>query len=325
MTAWPLPRTVKQLRGFLGLTGYYRRFVAHYATTAAPLTNLLKKDAFEWSEEAGTAFEALKIAMTSAPVLSLPDFSKTFYVETDASDVGIGAVLIQDAHPIAFFSHKLGPRRRAASTYHKELFAIVEAVQKWRQYLLGREFVIRSDQKSLNELLLQVVQTPDQQLYVRKLMGYKFRIEYKKGVTNRAADALSRRDGTDPLPVVDTPAASILCLDGSTEDAALLTAVAHPVPRLLEVLRDETASRPELRALCQDTVRDSPCSLVIYRWFDLFQSSDFGQPLIFHETTVVRRASQLPNGGPSRPRAHFSSPGSWFLLAKNEKGCPCLC
>ena len=141
---------------------------------------MLKKDSFSWSNSADEAFSTLKTAMTTAPVLSLPDFNKPFCVETDASDVGIGAVLIQDAHPIAFFSRKLGPRRRIASTYHKELYAIIEAVQKWRQYLLGREFVIRSDQKSLKELLQQVVQTPEQHFYVRKLMGYKFRIEYKE-------------------------------------------------------------------------------------------------------------------------------------------------
>lgn len=91
--------------------------------------------------------------MTSAPVLRLPDFSKTFVVETDASATGIGAVLLQDNLPLAFFSKKLGPRRRVTSTYHKELYAIVEAVQKWRQYLLGREFIICIDQKSLKELL----------------------------------------------------------------------------------------------------------------------------------------------------------------------------
>lgn len=91
--------------------------------------------------------------MSSAPVLSLPDFTKLFCMETDASDISIGAVLIPDKHPIAYFSKKLGPRRRSASTYHKECYAIVEAVQKWCQYLLGREFIIRSDQKSLKELL----------------------------------------------------------------------------------------------------------------------------------------------------------------------------
>lgn len=99
--------------------------------------------------------------MTAASVLYLPDFSQTFYLEIDASDFGIGAVLMQNGHPLAFFSKKLGPRRRSASTYHKELYAIVEAVQKWHQYLLGREFVIRSDQKSLRVLLQQVIQTPE--------------------------------------------------------------------------------------------------------------------------------------------------------------------
>ncbi|XP_042065700.1 uncharacterized protein LOC121809231 [Salvia splendens] len=253
MTAWPLPRNVKQLRGFLGLTGYYRRFVAHYASIASPLTELLKKDAFVWTQAASEAFQALKAAMTSTPVLRLPNFSKTFYVETDASDTGIGAVLIQEGHPIAYFSRKLGPRRRVASTYHKELYAIVEAVQKWRQYLLGREFVIRSDQKSLKELLQQIVQTPDQQLYVRKLMGYNFRIEYKKGALNRAADALSRREDPD-RPFQDQAESDELSqVEGDpSADAACLTAVAHPVPKLLDTLRQETATKSDLVDLTAD-------------------------------------------------------------------------
>lgn len=153
MVAWPQPRSLKQLRGFLGLTGYYHRFIAGYAIIASPLTDLLKQDSFEWNSAATSSFMALKTAMTSAPGLRLPDFTKTFYVETDASDVGIGAVLLQENHLLAFFSKKLGPRRRITSTYHKELYAIVEAVQKWMQYLLGQEFVIRTDQKSLRELL----------------------------------------------------------------------------------------------------------------------------------------------------------------------------
>ncbi|XP_042067396.1 uncharacterized protein LOC121810711 [Salvia splendens] len=119
MVAWPVPASIKQLRGFLGLTCYYRRFIAHYATLARPLTELLKKDAFAWTPAAQDSFIALKEAMTSAPVLHLPDFSKVFYIETDESDFGVGAVLLQEGHPLAYFSKKLGPRRRVSSTYHK--------------------------------------------------------------------------------------------------------------------------------------------------------------------------------------------------------------
>lgn len=128
MVAWPSPTSVKKLRGFLGLTGYYRKFIPRYSILAAPLTDLLKNDAFVWTTDAETSFQSLKSAMVSAPILRLPDFAKPFCVETDASDFGVGAVLLQENHLIAFFSKKLGPRRRVTSTYHKELYAIVEAV-----------------------------------------------------------------------------------------------------------------------------------------------------------------------------------------------------
>lgn len=98
-------------------------------------------------------FEVLKNAMTTVPVLKLLDFLATFVVETDASNVRIGAVLMQSNHPIAFFSKKLGVRKQAESAYHRKLHALVEAVYRWRQYLIGREFVVRTDQRSLTELL----------------------------------------------------------------------------------------------------------------------------------------------------------------------------
>ncbi|KAF7835948.1 putative polyprotein [Senna tora] len=138
-----------------------------YALIAQPLTALLKKDSFVWSEKAQRAFDRLKQCMVTAPVLTIPDFEKQFVVETDASTTGIGAILSQDKHPIPFFT-------------------------KWRHYLLGREFVIITDHRSLKHLMEQAIQTPKQEHYLRKLLGFRYVIVYRPGKMNAAADALSR-------------------------------------------------------------------------------------------------------------------------------------
>ncbi|GAU44596.1 hypothetical protein TSUD_187860 [Trifolium subterraneum] len=189
---WPVPTNVKQLRGFLGLTGYYRRFIKSYAKIASPLTDLLKKEAYQWNDQAALAFQQLKTAVTTAPVLALPNFKMPFILETDASGVGIGAVLHQQGHPIAYFSKKLVPRNQKKSAYFREMLAIAEAIAKFRHYLLGHKFIIRTDQKSLRSLMEQSLQTPEQQEWLHKFLGYDFTIEYKPGKENIAADALSR-------------------------------------------------------------------------------------------------------------------------------------
>jgi transposase InsO family protein len=194
ITSWPQPKNVKELRSFLGLAGYYKKFVRHFAVISKPLTTLLKKnELFVWTSEHTEAFVTLKTALVSALVLSMPDFSVPFCIEIDASNQGVGAVLLQKGHPLAFISKPLGPRTKGLSTYEKEYLAILIAIDQWRQYLQQAEFIIHTDQKSLIFLNEQRLNTPWQQKVFVKLLGLQYKLVYKKGVDNSVADALSRR------------------------------------------------------------------------------------------------------------------------------------
>lgn len=179
---------MKYLPGFLGLTGYYRHFVRGYGKINRSLTDLLKKDNFHWSAEVEKAFEKLKVAMSSE--LAMPDFSKQFVIECNASGGGIRAVLMQEGRPIAFVSKALSPKNY--QPIQKEILAVVFGVQKWRPYLLGRHFKICTDHFSLKYLLEQCIPTPMQHKWLTKLIGYDFEISYRSGKENNVADALSR-------------------------------------------------------------------------------------------------------------------------------------
>jgi hypothetical protein len=155
----------------LGLAGYYRKFVRHFAVMAKPLTNLLKKNAlFIWTSVHEDAFTTLKSALSSAPVLQLPNFSLPFELETDASAGGIGAVLSQQGRPIAFVSKALGIKNQGLSTYEKEYLAILMAVDQWRAYLQHDEFIIYTDQRSLAHLTEQKLNTFWQHKVFTKLL-----------------------------------------------------------------------------------------------------------------------------------------------------------
>ena len=193
VVTWPTLTSVKVLKGFLVLTGYYRKFIKNYGQIAAPLTALLRKNAFAWSDAADLAFHHLKAAVSQPPILALPNFNQHFIIECDAFGTGLGAVLMQNQRPIAFHSQTFKGKALQLSTYEKELLALATTVHKWQPYLLGRPFIIKTDQQSLKYILEQKIATPAQQKWLTKLLGYLFMVEYKKGCENKVVDALFRR------------------------------------------------------------------------------------------------------------------------------------
>nr|CAD1838558.1 unnamed protein product [Ananas comosus var. bracteatus] len=201
---WPQLVSVKELRGFLGLARYYRRFVKNLGKISKPLHEMLGKGGFKWTEASLQALRQLKVAVATAPVLALPDFSAEFIVETDASGVGVGAVLLQKGRPIAFMSKPLSPRNQQLSTYEREMLAIVIAIQKWQPYLIGRHFKVKTDHQSLKYLLEQRVSMPSHQKWISKLMGYDYELVYKNGRENVVADALSRAPSLQAISAIHT-------------------------------------------------------------------------------------------------------------------------
>jgi hypothetical protein len=144
----------------LGLTGYYHKFVKNYGKFATPVTALLKNKSFTWTPATAQAFQTLKMAMCTTLVLALPDFTKTFVLECDASRKGIGVVLMQEGRPLAFTSKQLSERNLGKSIYGKEILAILHVVDLCRPYLLGKRFQIKTDHQSLKYFLEQRISSP---------------------------------------------------------------------------------------------------------------------------------------------------------------------
>ena len=196
---WPRPTTASEIKSFLGLCSYYRRFVPLFAEIAHPLHQLATVVPFKWTEEAEEAFQKLKLALTNPPVLAYPDPSSSFILDTDASAAGIGAVLSQE-HPtdkqervVAYFSRALTTAERHYCVTRKELLAMVKSIEHFHTYLYGRNFRLRTDHAALQWLLH--FRHPEGQVarWIQSLQQYDFTVQHRPGSKHGNADALSRR------------------------------------------------------------------------------------------------------------------------------------
>ena len=199
------PKTKKDLKAFLGLTGYYRRFIDRYADRAMSLTDALvgtKPDILQWTTQMITDFSNLKQSLLMKPVLRAPYFELPFILQTDASARGIGAVLGQQFEegekPVAFFSKKLNPAQVNYTATEKECLAVVLALKHFEFYLLGNRFILQTDHKALKKLKTMNNDNPRLQRWSIAVQRFDFDVKYKPGPENTNADGLSRQDFTDP-------------------------------------------------------------------------------------------------------------------------------
>jgi len=196
----PPPHMVKQLRAFLGLAGFYRKYVPDFAVIAAPLTDATRKGnpiEVVWDETRDHAFQDLKRRISTPPILKLPDVTKPFILQTDASHIGIGEVLLQEhaageKRPVAFASRKLQPRETHYSTIERECIAIVWGVTKFQEYVYGTEFLLETDHEPLQYLRRAKFQNGRLMRWALALQPYRFLLPAIRGRDNFGADCLSR-------------------------------------------------------------------------------------------------------------------------------------
>ena len=251
---FPTPTDLKDLRSFLGLASYYRRFIPHFSAIASPLFALTRKDVnFDWSPDCQQAFDRLKRLLTTAPVMTLPDFKREFLLETDASGLGLGAVLAQKqddglVRPIAFASRTLLPHEKNYGSTEMEALAVVWAVKHYRHYLYGHRCQVYTDHEALKSLLNAPHPSGKLARWGLALQEVNLVINYRPGKGNSNADALSRNPAT------------VTSWDGESPPFAILAAIqptapsegGDPVPRVPTVdptLQESQRADPELKPI----------------------------------------------------------------------------
>ena len=194
MVNWKPPRSVTEMRSFLGLAGYYRRFVKGFSVIASPLTKLLRKGVkFEWSDKCQNSFEQLKEMLVEAPVLKKPTSGKEYTLYSDASSISLGCVLMQDGKVVAYAPRQLKPHEQNYPTHDLELAAVAFALKIWRHYLYGEKCRIYTDHKSLKYLLTLKELNLRQRRWLKLFKDYDCIIDYHPGKANVVADSLSRK------------------------------------------------------------------------------------------------------------------------------------
>ncbi|GKD47191.1 putative reverse transcriptase domain-containing protein [Tanacetum coccineum] len=199
---WKIPESSTEIRSFLGLAGYYRRFIENFSKIAKPLTLLTQKNkTYVWGDKQDEAFRILKEKLCNAPVLALPDGPDDFVVSCDASKQGFGSVLMQRGKVIAYASRQLKKHEKNYTTHDLELGAVVFALKIWRHYLYGTKSVIFTDHKSLQYIFDQKDLNICQRQWIELLSDYECEIKYHLGKENVVADALSRKERLKPRRV----------------------------------------------------------------------------------------------------------------------------
>jgi hypothetical protein len=192
---------VSEIRSFLGLAGYYQRFIEGFSKIARPMTELLKKEKkFNWTESCEKSFQELKRRLTTAPVLTLPDIQQDFVVYCDASRQGLGCVLMQDGKVVAYASRQLKPHEKNYPTHDLEFAAVVHALKIWRHYLIGNKCEIYTNHKSLKYIFTQPDLNLRQRRWLELVKDYNIEIHYHPGKANVVADALSRKSYERAVP-----------------------------------------------------------------------------------------------------------------------------